>query len=481
MAIFRGDTRRTTCSARRRFKSPLIHLGFTLWLIGSFAGIDIVALASSDHLAQHRVPPPQPASPPTPNLNFDQHEGPDDPAHFAAPPSPASPPTPHSQPESPSRREKPSPGSVPASSHEPYSGKEYRFKKFVIRPAQLKLEGLLFFTLIIYIFMGVRGRSKNERAVARWWNLHSEMLHKEFTHVGTGSADGYISNGPASFYGYATGRQGCQSLTIRFALRPRQDIPFMIYEELRAAIDLSWTGRSDRLELVWSLSPGNRQKSFEAKDLFVWALVEKRVMNTIREDRWDVRTFTEVKESSQLPSQLVFMSESGETTEQIIRNKELGFVQWLQKNQSSLEWFDSLVLSGTQQTQPEISDLPLPPTPSSRTLTLRLRLPPPSRMLDPLPLVQFCFNLIDTLDQGISFTALSATKFTKRRAEVSNLMLDEEKKMVERTKEEERRKRLKAAQDAKISKMSAAEQRKHDERERKRNAAKIGKATVKHK
>ncbi|WAQ80693.1 hypothetical protein PtA15_1A31 [Puccinia triticina] len=436
-------------------------------------------VASSAQRIQDGVPKPQPATPPKPPT-FDQADEIEIEA-LPADPSPATAPTPFSQ-----TKQQPGVGyqsfdSAPRPNQENYTGKEYRFKRFVIRPAQLKLEGFLLVALIVYTITSYHGKRKNEKTVAHWWHSHSELLRTQFSQVGTGSSKGYIADGPALFYGYATGRKGCQALTIRFALRPRQDLPFMIYEELRAAIDFTWTGRSDRLELVWSLTPKKQQMSFEAKDSFVWALVEKRVMNVVREDRWDVRTFTEVKESSQLPSHLVFMSESGEINEQIIKNKELGLLQLLRNNPLSLEWFDSLVLSGTSQQEPSISELPLPSVPSKRTVTLRLRLPPHPQTLDPIPLIEFCFNLIDSLDQVVSPTAIATSKLTKKRAEISNLLLDEERKYKEREKEEERRKKMKVSQDEKLAKMTPAEQRKFNERERKRNAAKIGKTSVKRK
>ncbi|POV97695.1 hypothetical protein PSTT_14905, partial [Puccinia striiformis] len=463
------------------FAHPL-QVWLLLWLVISLNSSHLVFASSEanldsddimfyvDHLSKDGVPEPQAATPPTPHT-FDASDETEMEEDVPADPAPATPPTPFLQSKlQPDADGSNSPlGSNPGPTREKYTGKEYRFKRFVIRPAQLKLEGFLVVALIAYTLASYRGKSNNERTVAHWWDSHSELLRKQFSQVGVGSTKGYVADGPALFYGYATGRRGCQALNVRFGLRPRQDIPFMIYEELRAAIDFTWTGRSDRLELVWTLTPHNR--SLEAKDSFVWALVEKRVMN--------VRTFTEVKESNQLPSRLVFMSESGEINEQIIKSKELGLLQLLQNNPSSLEWFDSLILSGTSQQEPLLSELPLPAVPASRTITLRLRLPPDSRTLDPLPLIEFCFNLTDSLDQVINMTSISTSKLTKKRAEISNLLLEEENKFKEREKEEERRKLAKVAQDQKLAKMSPAEQRKFNERERKRNAAKMGKTSVK--
>jgi len=462
-----------------RWRSPASIWLIYFCLVGTW-GIASSVLASSDYLTTHGVPDPQPASAPTPP-NFDQSDDLEMDDSLPADPSPATAPTPFFHTDQP-QPESIKFGVAPDSTRQgTYSGKEYRFKRFVIRPAELKLEGLILATLVLYTISSYRGKRKNERTVAHWLDTYSPLLNREFSHVGTGSAEGYVADGPALFYGYATGRKGCQALTIRFALRPRQDLPFMFYEELRAAVDFSWTGRSDRLELVWSLTPASHQKSFETKDAFVWALVEKRVMNLVREERWDVRTFTEVKESNQLPSRLVFMSESGEINEQIIKNKDLGLLQLLRDNPSSLEWFDTLVLSGTPQQEPLISELPLPQIPTTRTITLRLRLPPHGRTMDAMPLIEFCFNLIDSLDQTVSLTVLAASKLAKKRAEVSSLLLDEERKAKEREKEEERRKRLKAIHDEKLAKMSPADQRKLSERERKRSAAKMGKTSVKRK
>ncbi|MBW0516896.1 hypothetical protein O181_056611 [Austropuccinia psidii MF-1] len=432
-----------------------------------------LAVVSAD-----RVPDPQPAAPPTPA--FDESEP--DHAHFggpAPPPSPATPPTSKYMPLS-SQSGQQHAQSSPISSRPPFNGTEYRLKRLVIRPAELKVEGVLLVAMVIYALISYHGKRKNQNSVSLWLNSHAEFLSKEFSQVGTGSPKGYSANGPAQFYGYATGRKGCKSLNIRFCLRPRQDIPFMIYEEIRAAIDFGWTGKSDRLELAWDLSPINQQNTFDVKDYFVWALVEKRVMNSIRQERWDVGTFTELKESSLLPSQLVFMSESGEITDQISKSRALGFSELLKSHPSSLSWFDSLVLSGTPSSQPPLSQLPLPSTPIKRTLTLRLRLPTRDHMLDSLPLIQFCFNLIDSLDRAISLTPVLINKLMRRRTEVCNLILDETRKEEERIKEEERRKKLKSAQDEKIAKMSASEQKKHDERERKRNATKMGKIAMKH-
>ncbi|CAH7685600.1 hypothetical protein PPACK8108_LOCUS20158 [Phakopsora pachyrhizi] len=450
-------------------------------------------------------PPPKPAS--APSLSFDEYDDliPSDRILSSGPPepSPASSPSIPKVEFSPERDTYSTEFSSPNSSEdnestpsEIFNGTEYRFMRFVIRPSQLKVEGFILLLLVIYIFLSYSGRKFNQRLVKKWCLSHNELLSSEFEQVGIpdesdGHLDLFIANGCSLFYSHATGgKKSCRSLMIKFSLRPRQDLPYMIYEEIRSAIDLSWVGRSDRIELVFNLSPsstsnhknsdGNFQKPFESKDLFVWAIAEKRVMNVLREDRWDVRNFTEIKESSLLPSQMVVLSESGEITETILKSQEVGLVEMFKSEPLFLKIFDSLVLSGTTPIEPLLSELPLPLIPKSRTLTLRLRLESKSTDAKLQSLIlKLCLRLIRFL-QDQKFINLT-NKLVKRRNEVSNLMLEESRKELETTREEERRKKLKAIQDEKIAKMSPNEQKKHDERERKRNIAKLNKKTIKRK
>ena len=74
-----------------------------------------------------------------------------------------------------------------------------------------------------------------------------------------------------------------------------------------------------------------------------------------------------------------------------------------------------------------------------------------------MPLIKFCFNLIDSVDQAVSLKSPATSKLTKRRHKILNLLLEDERKLKERKKEEERRKQLKASQDEKLAKMSPTE------------------------
>ncbi|EGG03374.1 uncharacterized protein MELLADRAFT_90224 [Melampsora larici-populina 98AG31] len=269
--------------------------------------------------ASEVVPPPQPATPPhvTPTFDGDDLPVPD-------PPAPATPPQATHDPIVTEGKlkwpNKLPPFVPPSTSQEPtYDGKEYRFKSFVFRPAQYTFDAFLILLVLVYTYLTYLGKRSNTKKVEEYLNTISPKLKTEFSQVGIDSKTLFAQIGPSRFISFATGRQFCESLNLWFFLRPKQDLPMILYEFLRSSIDFNWTGNLDQIELVFKIPSNKLDKSFDSKDLFVWALVEKSVMDKFRRDRWDVRTFTEVKELSTLPSNMVIMSESGEVTEQILK------------------------------------------------------------------------------------------------------------------------------------------------------------------
>lgn len=81
----------------------------------------------------------------------------------------------------------------------------------------------------------------------------------------------------------------------------------------------------------------------------------------------------------------------------------------------------------------------------------------------------------------MAINILSAQKLAKRRNEWAQGILADAKREAEREKEEERRKKMKEIQDQKLTKMSASEQKKFDEKERRRKAMKMSKTAMKRK
>ncbi|KAH9811902.1 hypothetical protein DFH28DRAFT_1097267 [Melampsora americana] len=266
--------------------------------------------------ASEVIPPPQPATPPHVAPTFDGDDLP-----VPDPPAPATPPQATYQPVTKGKLKWPNKLPPPPSILEQpsYDGKEYRFKTFVFRPAQYTLDGLLILLTLMYTYLTYLGKRSNTEKVKEYLKIISPQLKSEFSQVGIDSQTLFSQIGPSKFISFATGRQLCESLNLWFFLRPKQDLPLIVYEFLRSSIDFNWTGNLDQIELVFKLASNKLDKSFDSKDLFVWALVEKGVMDRFRRDRWDVRTFTEVKELSKLPSNMVIMSESGEVTEQILK------------------------------------------------------------------------------------------------------------------------------------------------------------------
>ncbi|KAG0150971.1 hypothetical protein CROQUDRAFT_632369 [Cronartium quercuum f. sp. fusiforme G11] len=457
-----------------RLVLSLVTFGYLgTWWVGPGAG-----LAGTTAVASEQVPLPQPATPPR-APSFDQSE--DDTQSTPGLPSPATAPQPGSD-SAKIRWPNQVPPVPPPFPPPPYEGLEYRYNRFVFRPAQYIPDSFMLLLFVLYISLSYAGKRANKKIVANYWNTVLPRLTTEFAQVGVDRSKPYVRSGPASFLAYATGRQACESLSLKFALRPRQDLAMTAYEFLRSSIDFNWTGNLDRLEWVWKMSPSkssaDKSNAFGAKDLFVWALVEKSVMDDLRKERWDVRTFTEVKESSLLPSNLVIMSESGDLTDQMLKSTSL--VERLKSNPDIVKWFDSLIISGTPGTEPPASQLLTISTPKTRTITLRLRLPPQSETAAHLALLDLAFTLLDSAHL-FTINVLAAQKLAKRRSEWASQALSEVRREAEREREEERRRKLKEIQDEKVGKMSASEQKKFDEKERRRKAMKMSKTAVKRK
>lgn len=205
-----------------------------------------------------------------------------------------------------------------------YEGTEYRWRNFRVRPAEFKFEPFLLLAVVGTIVWGLAGRRTNTAKATGFWKALRPWLQTEFAHVGADEPDAMSSDGPQTFLGYASGRRGCSGLTIRLDLRPRQDPIMLFYEVIRSVVDVGWTGHEDRVTAEWripaNVEAGQETGELEPKDGWVFAIVNKQEMGNVRSDRWDVKTFTEVKESPLLPPRFVLMSESGDVTDAILKS-----------------------------------------------------------------------------------------------------------------------------------------------------------------
>ena len=141
-----------------------------------------------------------------------------------------------------------------------------------------------------------------------------------------------------------------------------------------------------------------------------------------------------------------------------------------------LPYFRSLSLTDQPRTRPP---LPLDPSERSKRLILTLAIPPSASALTTLPLVAAAFHLVDIVAgegklpgvRGGLNAALrpeTRTKLRKAREEVEKEIRAEAQREKKEEAEEEKAAARKRARDERVSKLSAAEQQKVLDREKKR-------------
>jgi hypothetical protein len=129
---------------------------------------------------------------------------------------------------------------------------------------------------------------------------------------------GLTQDGYSDFFNFSTGRRNVTSLHAVFALVPRHDFVQWIYQTLRTFVDLQYRP-TDELQLDFRLPAGALPHDF------VWCLVAKEELLTVKDGRWDLviahcsdcdlpsyfflsQTFTKTSENPLLPGALSVMS-----------------------------------------------------------------------------------------------------------------------------------------------------------------------------
>lgn len=114
-------------------------------------------------------------------------------------------------------------------------------------------------------------------------NAHLPLLEQQFSKPS--SAGGLVSDGYSDFFNFSTGRRNVTSLHSVLTLLPRHDLAKMAWRYAWGMIELVYTSE-DEIELDFKLSPSSTTPGF------VWGVVSKECLKTIKQDRWDlVSTF----------------------------------------------------------------------------------------------------------------------------------------------------------------------------------------------
>jgi len=205
-------------------------------------------------------------------------------------------------------------------------------------------------------------------------------------------------------------------------------------------------------------------------------------LRKIKDKRWDL-TFTKVTDNASLPPSLAVMSEFADLTETLFKSHGPLSLPSILSNPAVLPYFRSLSITDQPRTRPLV---PLPPSQRSKHLILSLFLPS-SNPTATLPLVQSVFQLLDVISAeggwGIgkgpsagrggvglnpSLRPETRNKLKKAREELNKSLKEEAVKEQREEAAEEKAAAKRKVDEAKLARLSAADQKKVLEREKKR-------------
>ncbi|KAJ6613420.1 hypothetical protein B0H10DRAFT_2165290 [Mycena sp. CBHHK59/15] len=346
---------------------------------------------------------------------------------------------------------------------EEYDGLElFRWKFIVFRPALFKKEAYLLSALLFYLAFFAFGRWSNANKATKWFDAHLAIFEHQFS-----KPKHWIQDGYSDFFNFSTGRRNVASLHTIFALRPRHDFFQWTFQTLRTFVDLQYRPKDD-LQLDFKLLPAALAHDF------VWAVISKDELLFAKDERWDL-TFTKTVENPGVPAKFSIMSEFADVTDGVLKAFPIAKIL---EDPKIAPYFRSLSITDQPRDRPT---KPLLPNEHEKHVILTLSAPSTSHAADTAALVTALFSFVDSLSQ-VALRPETKTKLRKVRDDIEKNIKEES----EREKKEEEAEALEAKKAAKrkleeerIAKLSAADQKKVLERERKRSIRKQqGKVTA---
>jgi hypothetical protein len=196
--------------------------------------------------------------------------------------------------------------------------------------------------IAVILFVHIFGKRANKKRAVDWAKHHAPALAFEFASVGVdrrprvedGSKLDPVSilkeNKADEYITYATGRNNIAFLDIKLILLKRYN-PFIILgEQLLGFVMESVPPTEERMEAV--MYPFDNRESLlvplakdesapktsnSSYDGFVFAIVHKKMLQRVREDRYDL-SLTSTKDHPKLPLWATVLSEGGEITDALL-------------------------------------------------------------------------------------------------------------------------------------------------------------------
>ncbi|KZF21733.1 DUF1682-domain-containing protein [Xylona heveae TC161] len=372
-----------------------------------------------------------------------------------------------------------------------------------------KLEMYILPIILVIVLVHLWGAKANRRRAKHWIAAHAPSLEKEFASVGFGgrkapSIESVQQEGLAKasvsddliipeellkertlqeFTTYATGRQNVAFIDLKLSLLRRFNPFALIAEHALGFFFESMPAPIEKMEVVLYAFDGKEKElvpvpggkrgqeildernvkygSASTYDGFVFAIVNKDLMRSIREERYDI-SLTTTKNHQKIPQWATVMSESAEVTEMLLTPE---LVSAVEKAGDALEY---LIVTD----QPVDKPLKLNETIPKKRIHLSLKLPSGNDYSSTIPLFNYVLRLPDQLVSQAHFRPEVMRRIRQTREdEIRKLRrVDEEEKAEERKVQAEREK--KAKREAALKNLSADEQRKFLEREREKELKK---------
>ncbi|KAK5148850.1 hypothetical protein LTR04_000424 [Oleoguttula sp. CCFEE 6159] len=378
-----------------------------------------------------------------------------------------------------------------------------------VSPSDFIVEAFVVPFILVLILVRVWGTRTNRRKAKAWIQAHAPVLQQEFASVGFGGrraptmdsvqAEGVLKalesedtvipsellkeKSANEYITYATGRQNIAFADIKLSMLKRYNPLSMLGEMILGFFFESWTTPSERMEATLyafdgkesDLVPVPRARAGEEAeqrkrnanstyDGFVWAVIHKDKMKTLRDDRYDI-SLTTTKDHPKLPAWATVMSESPEITEAMLTPELVSAVT------EAGEAMEALIITDQPIDQPKKLDETVP----KKRVSLALALPSTntaSAHQPTLRLFNYFLRLPDHLVAAAHFRAEVMRRVRQTREdEIRKIRrVDEDEKADERRLLSDKAKKEK--RDALLKGLTAEEQRKYLEKEREKDMRK---------
>ncbi len=353
----------------------------------------------------------------------------------------------------------------------------------------------------------IAGANANRKKSQAWARAHGPVLQKEYSLVGFGpkapsAADaegGGLARSASSaansekimkekslsqFISYASGRQNVAFVDFELTLLKRYNPIILAVEKIGSFFMESMTDPIETVQAtmypfdgkevltVPGMLPGSAALTGKSNyDNFVWAIVNKGCMKTLRDERYDL-SITTTKDHPKLPIWATVMTESAEITDTMLTPELVAAVE-----KAGEQYFQSLIISDQPINRPTTIEECV----SKKRVFLSVKLPAESEFANTMPLFEYFLSLPDRLVEKAHWRPEVLRKVQKPREEIVRKInkVAEDEKAEERAIDRDRLKKQK--RDAELRTLKdPKQQKKFLEKEKEREMKKsMKKQTVK--